>query len=107
MQNLDAEISKDSENKEAEEDGKEKEKMLFSIIFAANDERLKEEKYLDNITDNNSKKKGRKSEDQNQRKRARNLRMKIKIMKQIAFVLNPLAYVLYSVFYFLYYLNFF
>ena len=95
MQNLDAEISKDSENEVAEEDGKEKEKMLFSIIFAANDDRLK---YFDKITDNNSKKKGKKS---------KILRIKMKIMKQIAFFLNPLAYVLFSAFYFLYYLNFF
>ena len=98
MQNLDAEISKESEIEEAEEDGKEKEKMLFSIIFAANDERLKQENYLNKITGNNSKKKGEKS---------KVLRIKIKIMKQIAFFLNPLAYVLFSAFYFLYYFNFF
>ena len=76
--------------------------MLFSVIFAANDESLKEEANLDKIptlTDSNSEAKKEKKPDQRL--------VKIKIMKQIAFVINPLVYVLYSVGYFAYYLNFF
>ena len=76
--------------------------MLFSVIFAANDESLKEEANLDKIptlTDNKSEKSDEKKADQRL--------VKIKIMKQIAFVINPLVYVLYSVGYFVYYLNFF
>ena len=86
----------------ADDEGREKEKMLFSVIFAANDESLKEEANLDKIptlTDSNSEAKKEKKPDQRL--------VKIKIMKQIAFFLNPLAYVLFSAFYFLYYLNFF
>ena len=81
-----------------EDEGREKEKMLFSVIFSANDESLKEEANLDKLSPPPSKKKEEKA---NQR------RFKIKIMKHIAFFINPLVYVLYSVFYFLYYLNFF
>ena len=76
--------------------------MLFSVIFAANDESLKEDANLDKIhtlTENNSEKRDEKKADQRL--------VKIKIMKQIAFFINPLVYVLYSVGYFVYYLNFF
>ena len=76
--------------------------MLFSVIFAANDESLKEDANLDKIptlTENKSEKSDEKKADQRL--------VKIKIMKQFAFVINPLVYVLYSVGYFLYYLNFF
>ena len=84
-----------------EDDGREKEKMLFSVIFAANDESLKEETNLDKVAPlakNNSEKKEEKADQR---------LVKIKIMKQFAFFINPLVYVLYSVIYFLYYLIFF
>ena len=85
-----------------EDDGREKEKMLFSVIFAANDESLKEETNLDKVSPlvakNNSEKKEEKADQR---------LVKIRIMKQIAFFINPLVYVLYSVIYFLYYLIFF
>ena len=83
------------------DDGREKEKMLFSVIFAANDDTLKEEANLDKIATlakNSSEKKEEKADQR---------LAKIKIIKQIAFVVNPLVYVLYSVIYFLYYLIFF
>ena len=101
IQILDAEISEDSEEGKVEDDGKAKEKMLFSVIFAAGDESLKEEANLDKIAPlakNSSEKKEEKADQR---------LAKIKIIKQIAFVVNPLVYVLYSVIYFLYYLIFF
>ena len=85
-----------------EDDGREKEKMLFSVIFAANDESLKEETNLDKVSPlvakNNPEKKEEKADQR---------LVKIRIMKKIAFFINPLVYVLYSVIYFLYYLIFF
>ena len=99
IQILDAEISGDSAEAEVEgeDDGREKEKMLFSVIFAANDDTLKEEANLDKISPLAEKKEGK----------ADQRLVKIKIMKQIAFFINPLVYVLYSVIYFIYYLFFF
>ena len=85
---------------EVEDEGREKEKMLFSVIFSANDESLKEEANLDKLSHPPSS-----SEEKEEKANRR--RFKIKIMKHIAFFINPLVYVLYSVFYFLYYLNFF
>ena len=103
IQILDAEISGDSAEVEVEgeNDGREKEKMLFSVIFSANDDTLKEEANLDKISPLAQKNSEKKEEKADQRL------VKIKIMKQIAFFINPLVYVLYSVIYFIYYLFFF
>ena len=84
------------------DDGREKEKMLFSVIFAANDESLKEETNLDKVSPLVAKNNPEKKEEI-----ADQRLVKIRIMKKIAFFINPLVYVLYSVIYFLYYLIFF
>ena len=75
-------------------DQKEKEKMLFNVIFTAGDESIDEDGNINKIKtlERTGKKSGH---------------FKLRMMKKIAFFLNPLLYVILSALYFVYFLYFF
>ena len=80
--------------KDAAGDQKEKEKMLFNVIFTPGEESLDEDSNISKIK--SLEKTGK-----------NNKNIKINMMRKIAYFLNPLVYVIFSVLYFVYFLHFF
>ena len=82
------------------DDQREKEKMLFNVIFTAEDGDISSQ------SDNKKVRTGL-GDIKLDKKEKKNNKVKINMMKNIAYILNPLTYVIFSALYFVYYLKFF